>query len=124
MVQTASPVQKQLRFIVLIFACLWYGLILPAHQRGAIRLPETAGEQRHACCEQKRSPDGKPAKSDPVSHCAVCQLVSVTAPPPPICFDVVPLGLLTRFVPQSIHFALCTAPLDPHSGRDPPEFHA
>jgi hypothetical protein len=121
-----------LNIAVLAFACLWYGVVLPAHQRGAIRLPEPASAQLAGDCCHAAAPDpatepdchtpsgDKRPKSDPVTHCAVCQLVSVTAPPPVIFYDVAPLYLLAQLAPCPVHFLLCHAPLDPHSGRDPP----
>jgi hypothetical protein len=96
-----------LRWLVLVFTCAWFGVLVPVHQRGAIQLP---GSAAHACCmkpggdavagaasvpachrkaatEDKDAPAGKSS-----GNCAVCYFVAGLDLPAPVMLDVPPLG--------------------------------
>ena len=134
-----------LRWSVLAFACLWFGMLLPVHQRGQIQLPGPGGSvacDRAGCgksaapvpaCHKKKACDHaahpgasqgdtkggekKPAKT---GNCAVCHFIAGLHAPPPATIYVQYLGLLESR-PVDDHF---TAPLRhaamPFHGLDPP----
>lgn len=85
---------------LIAFAAMWFGIIVPGHQRGSVVLPGYAqaiegrsNEQEggrpsdaceigkaRSCCE--RPADGSPAPVDPVEKCAICYLVATLSVPP------------------------------------------
>jgi hypothetical protein len=132
---------RVLRWIVLAFACLWFGALVPVHQRGQIQLP---GPGLTACqggaCEKPEAPvpachkkkacehpshDGQQPATDDKSpgksgNCAVCHFIAGLHAPPPAAIYVEQLGLLEllpeedRAVTPLRHAAL------PFHGLDPP----
>jgi len=88
----------RLQIAVLIFVATWFGLVLPGHQRGLIKVPgaEATASADGGCCASRCEPTGEPAPGgdaprpakDPTRHCAVCTIiammleVAVYQPPP------------------------------------------
>src|SRR3954468_19055953 len=94
---------RLLRWMVLGFTCLWFGVLLPVHQRGQIQLPGSAA--RVGACARCGRPEapahkGEPAKSAPKDpgNCAVCHFIAGLNVPPPVTVYVVRLGL-TNVIP-------------------------
>ena len=121
---------RLLRWMVLGFACLWFGMLVPVHQRGQIRLSDggaTAAAAGHcsrpdAPCHRKAQ-DGKKQPEKPANrdNCAVCQLIIIGlhAPPPVTWYDQ-RLGLIeVRAVERQADIAHCATIL-PFHGRAPP----
>jgi len=58
---------------------LWFGVVVPGHQRGAVKVPNS---KPGSCCPgkvdagSKKTSDDK-APCDPVSKCAMCYIVGV-----------------------------------------------
>jgi hypothetical protein len=97
-----------LRWLVLLFTCAWFGVLVPVHNRGAIQLPGSGG---HACCTKPAEavadasvpachrkaaakphcPTDQPSKGS--GNCAVCYFVAGLDLPVPVMLDVPPLGL-------------------------------
>ena len=95
------------RILVLGFACLWFGVLAPVHERGRIPLPGAAGAGNalaargdtasHACCPTGPARLG-PTEADgtaapgagqrecPAStgSCAVCYFIATLDLPPPV----------------------------------------
>jgi hypothetical protein len=123
---------RLLRCILLGFTCLWFGMLVPMHQRGQIQLPGSEREQASdagvGCCQKaskpschngKSSKDGKPAAPNP-GNCAVCHFIVGLHAPPPVTFvetrhglvELIEAGQPSTFVAR--HAAL------PYHGLDPP----
>ena len=87
------------RINLLIFLAVWFGVIVPGHQRGAIKLP--GAEQAENCCRLTRdgaTPDKTPApRQDPGRHCAICYIAGLLEQPTTIdlpAIELRPLGEL------------------------------
>ena len=116
--------------MVLGFACLWFGMLVPVHQRGQIQLPgasATAAAESHcnrpdAACHRKAK-DGQPAPVKPGSskNCAVCHfIIAGLHAPPPVTWYVERLGLVeVRAIERQAEIAHATTIL-PFHGRAPP----
>lgn len=87
---------RMLVHVMLAFALAWFGMILPGHQRGIVKLPCTAAEVgkdgKAACpmCAAKQQGE-LPAKlpGDPVRSCALCFLVAgLNLPPEAVVVDL------------------------------------
>jgi hypothetical protein len=77
---------------LLIFFAAWFGVVMPVHRRGVVRLPGAAAYAK-SCCGPSRSPHegSKPKSSDPL--CAVCHFLATLDRPAAVGVDVPPLGL-------------------------------
>ena len=124
------------RILVLGFTCLWFGVLVPVHQRGAIRLPGPAAvaaagptspthcgraEAGLPCHRAPADPGSSPdAPADGGGGCAVCHFIAGLDVPLPVTTGIEPLGLLaslpTALAPAAParHVAL------PYHGLDPP----
>ena len=118
--------------MVLGFACLWFGMLVPVHQRGQIKLPgvaaatgaKPAGHCPRAAdpgspCHKQRQPgkDGAPRQD---GNCAVCHFIAgLHAPPPAVIYEA-RLGLL-HVLPVDAPIVLpLRHPALPFHGLDPP----
>jgi hypothetical protein len=91
------------RILCLCFTTLWFVVLVPAHQRGAIPVPGDGAAHVMSCCaggtdssRTHASRDGKqsPAGPERSSHsCAVCQFIAGLDVPPPLVIDAPPLRL-------------------------------
>src|SRR5689334_1212409 len=98
---------RALRISVLIFAALWFGVLLPVHTRGQIALPgdESASEQAHTCCAANQANHSTPGAPKKSHSCAVCYLIATLDLPAPLTINAPPpvlAGLVGREVPQRI----------------------
>ena len=109
---------RPIRLALTIFAVAWFAVIMPAHQRGQIRLPG-AGAASSGCCAEKAAahcatgaPDSGASEEDgdPVRSCAVCHLVAKLSTPDAL---VIPLPR-----PTPVASLRLTAPLDPDCAAD------
>ena len=117
---------------VLLWAAIWFGLVVPFHQRGQIGLPgqrSGTGSPAASCCaraEGEAAPAGchesrktKPARPSP-GTCAVCFMVAQLDVPPavteaPVALDT--LEILNENTPLSPSLA---RGYEPYLGRAPP----
>jgi hypothetical protein len=116
------------RWLVLGFACLWFGMLVPIHQRGQIQLPGASAEMSRAkhCnkpnghCKKSEQPDKQEGEGKDRDNCAVCHFIAGLHAPPPVTVVETRLGLV-RDVPLDHAFV---APLRhaalPFHGLDPP----
>ena len=120
---------RLLRWMVLGFACLWFGMLLPVHQRGQIQLPgNSATTATVSHCNRPDAPchrklhDGKEQPGKPVSreNCAVCQLILGLHAPPPVTWYVERLGLVEVLATDRQADAARCAIILPFHGRAPP----
>ena len=131
-----------LRWSVLAFACLWFGMLVPVHQRGQIQLP---GPAVAACdtgtcpqsnpvpaCHTKKSasqcdhkghttPDDAPATPKRGGGgCAVCHFIAgLHAPPPAVVYEA-NLGLLESRPAGDVPAIPLRHAALPFHGLDPP----
>ena len=129
------------RVVVLLWATVFFGLILPGHRRGAIPLPgveavdsgwaDRSGKVdvsniAEATCPMcvgwpgyqespNDPPEGGPAK------CALCYLMATLLPPPPLTLGPGPLTLLDLLRPLAPDPAPEAAPERRNPIRGPPE---
>ena len=119
------------RIPALLWICLWYGLIVPAHQRGQITLPgatisasccankAATGESKQPCAPGTPGSPAAPSE-ERIRACFVCYIVAVTQPAPEFRFTPPPSYLLAEIEPAPF-LALAGIDLTPPSrGRDPP----
>jgi hypothetical protein len=126
---------RLLRWIVLGFTCLWFGMLVPIHQRGQIQLPGRGASasvapsghcnradapcHRKVAAGDKQHPQ-KPGTPGDRENCAVCQFILGLHAPPPVTWYVERLGLVE--VLAAAHYdavAHCNVVL-PIQGRAPP----
>ena len=134
------------RILVLGFACLWFGMLVPIHQRGQIRLPGPSaaaadspvassaarcarGGPDAPCRLQPQSnwPAPDPARGGNDSEsggggggCAVCHFIAGLHAPPPVTVGPAPLGLLRVLPPARSAPAPARHTALPFHGLDPP----
>ena len=118
--------------LVLGFACLWFGMLVPVHQRGQVQLPGPSGAEQasaasgarcnrtdaEAPCRKNRSEEGG-GESEP-GRCAVCQFIIGLHAPPPVTVVEASLGLLGTLSPEPARVAPHRHPALPFHGLDPP----
>ncbi len=127
-----------LRWLVLLFTCAWFGVLVPVHNRGQITLggPRAAATAT-ACCpgEAKARPavaachpvkpaaaetparanaaDAPPDDAPAAGDCAVCHFIAALDLPAPVLLDAPPLGAArppARFgLPEPARLALIHA---------------
>ena len=72
------------RIFVLLFAAVWFGVVVPGHQRGAISFPGSAVSTADLPpCHQKKLPKSPTSPAKP-AQCVICTLAAMTSPPPAI----------------------------------------
>jgi hypothetical protein len=129
---------RRLRWLVLCFTFVWFGMLVPVHQRGAITLPGTAAlpagdgaghcsrmsDPSSACHkrlqdQQKDRSDGKrtPART---GGCAVCHFIVALHAPPPVVSVEARLGLLESLPAEERSVAPLRHAALPFHGLDPP----
>lgn len=133
---------RGLRILLIGVFSLWFGVIVPGHERGAIRV---AGSDAHcndasAVCHvapvvqkpscshcpttgkpltQETAP-AKPKPVDPSSHCAICKFIGVLDAPVMVTFDLPPSYLLSTLDPLPVEAIAAQSLLLSHRGRGPP----
>jgi hypothetical protein len=111
--------------MVLGFTCLWFGVLLPVHQRGQIQLPGSAARVS-ACarCVRTDTPShkGEPARNTPKDrgNCAVCHFIAGLNVPPPVTVYVARLGLTNVMPVERPAVVPARHPALPFHGLDPP----
>ena len=115
---------------MLAAAVLWFGMVLPGHERGAIRVPgaqsksaDTTACERTCCHRTSSNPDERGIPESPIDSggdCAVCHLIgTLDTPTPPILAPVQAdlIALVATAPTRSV--ATIESPFR-HSGRAPP----
>jgi hypothetical protein len=108
------------RFSLLLLIAVWFGVVVPLHPRGAIKLGggECGGAGFKTCCHTDKGGDSKPKPADP--QCAICHFLATLDLPPSMGMDVPPLGLVEQIKPPVPQAAPVIAALSPASERGPP----
>jgi hypothetical protein len=115
---------RLLRWLVLGFACLWLGVLVPVHQRGIIQLPGGKNSATAAampchgkCGKTKPSTAPTPAQRE---NCAVCHFILGLHLPPPVTIYVAPLGVVESLNVEQSPAILRRHSALPFHGLDPP----
>ena len=126
---------RSLRILLIGIFSLWFGIIVPGHERGAIRVAgadanEAADGSCHtvkksACdhCPTQSVPSGdQPAKvpSDPSQHCAICKFIGVLDAPTVIQFALPTVELMGILDPPALTSIASLSVLSIDRGRGPP----
>ncbi|MEX2214014.1 MAG: hypothetical protein WD768_07800 [Phycisphaeraceae bacterium] len=125
---------RNLRILMLGFLALWFGMILPGHERGVIQLPGYAAapgsDQASDCATQSscssccptQSSGGKSdsSKNRAPGHCAICYLLGVLDVPVTIAFTLPDPQLLDCLSPAMCQSIASVASLDITRERGPP----
>jgi hypothetical protein len=92
--------RRVLHWLGLGFTTLWFGVLVPVHNRGEITLPGSDGlpaaRAGHACCAAHTEPkpaDPCDAPASPRGTCAVCFFIATLDAPPPFTWVETRLGL-------------------------------
>jgi hypothetical protein len=111
---------RAFRICLLTLITVWFGVVVPLHPRGAIKLGGSAcaGTSGKACCHN-RAPSDPDSKPNP-SQCAICHFLAVLDLPPAIGFDVPALGLSDELEFPAPVAVTTAADLLPVSERGPP----
>jgi hypothetical protein len=93
--------RRALHWLVLGFTTLWFGVLVPVHNRGEITLPGSgtfqADRTGHACCAATPGPKrAEPCHAPAPARggtCAVCSFIAALDAPPPFTWVETRLGL-------------------------------
>jgi hypothetical protein len=108
---------RAFRILLLALIAVWYGAVLPGHQRGVVQLPGAAGD---ACCERDHGNDHDPAPAGSPKTCAVCFYMAALLQAAPPDLGIAPLGL-TDGAPAPVAPVPATVETLPtYLGRAPP----
>ncbi|HAI12671.1 MAG TPA: hypothetical protein DCM28_13270 [Phycisphaerales bacterium] len=123
---------KTFRILFLSFLCLWFGIIVPGHQRGQIKLPGGTGKSVvNSCCAMRggtltqldftcpTNEKPKPSREDQ-KRCAMCQLIATLQVATPPLLTLAPMGLLAITPPQKAVDISSPGFAGPILGRAPP----
>ena len=122
---------RRLRILMLAFVALWFGMVLPGHERGIVKLPgldkasasdAASCETRsscHTCCPTE-SGTGDSSTSPDSGHCAICYLIGVLDVPVAISFTLPDPQLLDCLSPAMRQSVAAVAMLDVTRERGPP----
>lgn len=128
--------QRAIRILALVWVLAWFGVILPGHQRGVVRLPGLAGEataetsdstanrgtQPCPLCVSEPSTGDDDSRSVPVRGgcCALCQFMATLSTPPVFAFDPPDMDLLDLLAAPEVEGLRDEADLDATRSRGPP----
>ncbi|NBC11252.1 MAG: hypothetical protein GVY24_05875 [Planctomycetes bacterium] len=95
--------RKALRILALAWVLAWFGIVLPGHQRGAVRLPGQSSDTTEAettaaapggkpcplCVREPGGGEGDDSPAVPIRGgcCAICQFMATLSTPPIFVFD-------------------------------------
>jgi hypothetical protein len=111
---------RAFRILLLAIVAVWYGAVLPGHQRGIVQLP---GASTDACCQGNHSDHpGDPAEAPAGSPrtCAVCFYMGALLQAAPPVLDIAPLGLTDRQLDPIAPAPVTVPHLPTYLGRAPP----
>ena len=100
---------------------MWFGVVVPLHPRGIIKLGGSCGDAGgRACCQATKASghDSKQKPADP--NCAICYFVATLDLPPAMGMDVPPLGLVAEAILPAMQATPVIAWGDAFLERGPP----
>lgn len=117
----------------IVWLTLWFGVVVPGHERGQIVLPgyaapshcgtassaDASSAPKSTCCPVPEPDEpGKPA--DPITRCAVCYIVATLATPPPVDLAPQPTARVALLDQTPSLAPEVATPHRPWLGRAPP----
>ncbi len=111
---------------LIVYTALWFGVFVPSHERGAVRLSDgspTCHAAHATCCPATGTTDqpNEPSpQRDPASDCAVCHLVTTLQTPPAVATIASPGERLIERLQTCETVALTVRPLSSRRDRAPP----
>jgi len=126
---TVAMRSRSLRILLLAVFSLWFGVIVPGHERGAICVPGADTDSSKSChaektcgsCHETPADSQTPADDpNPSSHCAICHLIGVLDAPTTIHFVIPEAELLACLPLPSCDGIAAVALLSTHRDRGPP----
>ena len=111
---------RAFRIFLLALVTVWFGVVVPLHPRGAIKLGGSAcaGANSKSCCHNDR-PTKSDSKPNP-AECAICHFLAALDLPPALGMDVPALGLVDELKLAAPIAATMAAHVLPVSERGPP----
>ena len=85
---------RAFRILLLALVAVWYGAVLPGHQRGVVQMP---GAGADPCCERDAQHESKDSSKAPAPRsCAVCFHMAALEQAAPPDLGIAPLGPTQR----------------------------
>ena len=84
---------RAFRIFLLALVALWYGAVLPGHQRGVVQMP---GAEADPCCERDGHDSKDSSKAPAPRSCAVCFYMAALEQAAPPDLGIAPLGPAER----------------------------
>jgi hypothetical protein len=99
----------------------WFGVMVPLHPRGAIKLGGGGCRaDARACCHPDKAGQSHSRNKPADSQCAICHFLAALDLPTGIGMDVPPLGGVDQVEPDAPLTAPTVASLSAASERGPP----
>jgi len=111
---------------------VWFAVVIPAHERGAVALPGTESSSAlggsggsGGCCPSKPADDAPPchdgeSDSDPVRRCALCQFIGTLDAAAPFVIDLPPAQIIALHNESRPTDPTAACPFGPNQSRAPP----
>lgn len=110
---------RALRILLLALIAAWFGVVVPLHPRGIVKLPGACdGAYGKVCCKNGKSPVDSKKAADP--NCAICFFVLTLDLPVAMGMDVPELGLAGKALAWVTVEATLASRFDPTCERGPP----
>lgn len=85
--------RKLFTWWLIAFTFAWFGMLVPAHDRGRIQLPGLPAAGEHSCCATAAHKKSDPAPVKNTGNCAVCYFIATLDLPPAFELGIEPLAL-------------------------------
>lgn len=129
---------RSLRILLIGIFSLWFGIIVPGHERGAIRVAgantnatgdascHTVAKSTCDHCPTQSSHSSQSsdqpvkAPADPSQHCAICKFIGLLDAPIVIQFELPTVELMGMLDPPALRSIAALSVLSIDRGRGPP----
>ena len=113
---------RLLRISLIAIMTVWFGVVVPLHPRGIIKLGGSCTETAaRPCCQAPKSTSHDSQRKPATSDCAICYFLATLDLPPAIALDIPKLGFVEEATPPARQIAPTIAWVDPDSARGPPD---
>jgi hypothetical protein len=119
-ITVAVVASRQIRILLLALLAAWFGVLLPVHVRGQIKVPGAAADAATSCCSADRPADDCSDFPAGSNDCAVCHYLAGLDLPVVFTFDVRPLGRTHETLRAALTSTIIAPSLRLPSDRAPP----